>query len=128
MRVQEIAEHDKQVLAYPADHLLADERNVRSALELEADSAFVLHDRDLERLVAAQDLAHVVVGRARVQHRERALSPQLIEPTLARVAKLARLDSGENLEAAFRGNQRVHRSRLGVPAKAGSRSESTRAS
>jgi hypothetical protein len=107
--------------------LLADERDVGRVLELEADTAFVLHDGDLERLVSAQDLADVVVRRARVQHRERALAPEVVEAALARVAKLARLESGENLEAAFRGNQRVHGSRL-VGTKAGSRSASTRAS
>ena len=119
VRVQEIAQHGEQVLANAADHLLADERDIGRILELERDAAFVLHDGDAGSLVAAQDLADVVVGRAGVQHGERALSPQLVEPTLARVAKLACLDSRENLEAAFRGNQRVHRVSLRAVAPLG---------
>ena len=108
VRVEEIAQHGEQVLAYAADHLLADERDVGRVLELEPDSAFVLDHGDLECLVAAQDLSDVIVRRARVQHRERALPPQLVEPTLARVAQLARFDSGEDLQAAFRGDKRIH--------------------
>ena len=86
VRVQQVAQHGEQVLANSANHLRSDERDVGRVLELERDAAFVLHDGDTEVLVAAQDLPNVVVGRARVQHGQRALAPQLVEPAAAGIA------------------------------------------
>jgi hypothetical protein len=71
------------VLGNAFDHLGADERDVGSVLELERNPAFVLHDGDAEALMAVQYLADVVLGCARVQHGQRALSPKLIEPAAA---------------------------------------------
>ena len=88
VRVEQVAQHGEQVLADAADHLRADERDVGRVLELERDAAFVLHDGDAEVLVAAQDLPDVVVGRAGVQHGQRALAPELVEAAAARVAQL----------------------------------------
>lgn len=78
--VEQVAKHGEQVLANAANHLLADERDIRRVLELERDTALVLHHGDTEVLVAAQNFAHVVVGRTRVQDGQRALAPKLVEP------------------------------------------------
>jgi hypothetical protein len=86
VRVEQVAEHGEQVLADPADHLGAHERDVGRILELERDAAFVLHDGDAEVLVAVQYFPDVVIGSARVQHGQRALPPELVEPAAARVA------------------------------------------
>ena len=86
MRVQQVAQHREQMLADFADHLRADERDIRRILELQRDAAFVLHDRDAEVLVATEVLADVVVGRTGVKHGERALPPQLVEAAVAGVA------------------------------------------
>jgi hypothetical protein len=108
VRIEKIAQHREQVLADTADHLGTDERDVGRVLELERDAALVLHDGDPEVLVPAQDFANVVIGGAGVEYGERALSPKLVEPALARIAKLTGLDPRENLEAALRGDQGVH--------------------
>ena len=98
-------------------------------LQLERDAALVLHDGDAEVLVTAQDLPDVVVGRAGIEHGERALAPQLVEAAAAGIAKLIGLDPRENLEAALRGDQRVHRLvLLGCAVTGESRSASIRAS
>ena len=128
VRVQQVAQHGEQVLADAADHLVAHERDIRRVLELEPHAALVLNDGDSEGLVPAQNLPDVVIGRPGIQHGKRALAPELVEPTLARIAEPIGFGPRKNLEAAFRGNQRIHRLLAAKPATGGSRSAWTRAS
>ena len=127
VRKQQVAQYRKQVLANAADHLVTDEGYIRRVLELDRDTALVLHDGDSETLITAQQLPDVVVGRTGIQHRQRALTPQVVQAAFAGIAELVGFGPRENLEAAFRGNQGVHGLDL-ARATAESRSASTRVS
>ena len=91
--VQQIPKHGEQVLTNAADHFAVHERAVRRVLELERNAAVLLHDLHAEPLVALEDLAHVVFLGARVQHGQRALPPETVQATLARIAELAHLEA-----------------------------------
>src|SRR5512138_3700284 len=94
-----------------ANHLRADERVPGRVLEVEDDAAFVLLYRDVEVLVAVQHLADVVLLRAREQHGERALAPELVKPALPRITQAMGLEARQDLQRAFRRDTHVHGSR-----------------
>src|SRR6185437_12524405 len=83
-----VPEHGEEVLLDAADHLPVDEGAARGVVHLELDAPRMAHDTDIEVAVAVEDLLGVVGGGAAVQHRQRALAEERVEPALPGVQEL----------------------------------------
>ena len=107
--VDDIAQHREQVLLDAADHLAVDEGGGRRVGDLQLDAPGVPHDLHVEVAIALEDLLGVVGVAAGIEHRQRAVAKQGVQPAVAGVEQLVDLGLRQVLEAAARRHPRVDR-------------------
>ena len=105
--VDDIAQHRKKVLADTTDHLAIDKGPCRGIADLDADAILGLHQLDVESGVRRQHRPGIIDMAPRVEHRQTAAAERLVQPAYAAVAKVLDLPLGQNLQAAFRTDNRI---------------------
>jgi len=102
VRKQQVAQHGKQVLANARIIWSPTKATSGAFLSSIAIPPSCCTTAILETLITAQQLPDVVVWRTGIQHRQRALTPQVVQAAFAGIAELVRFGPRENLEAALR--------------------------
>src|SRR5579862_2987172 len=103
----DVTQDCEKVFLDAVDHLTIDKGRSWRIVHLQLDTPGLAHDLHLEIPVTIEDLFGVVGIGAAVQYSQGAFAEQRVQPSLARVEKLADLVLGEVLEAAPRADSRV---------------------
>jgi hypothetical protein len=107
--IDDVAQHREQMLLDAVDHVAVDKCGRRRVGDLELDAPGMAQDLHVEVAVVLEDLLGVVAFAAGIEHRQRTVAKQRVQPGVAGIEQLVDLGLRQDLEAAARPDARVHR-------------------